>query len=290
MVEDWELTVKKLKLGGHMSAKAGLKHVVLNSRALQFDVVQLMLSDGREYQPYDFEEGTTEEFRKVSYGLTPFVHLPYVINPCESRRQRIGFYKNAFRLHCKLADELGARAVIIHPGYKKELEEDEARANLVDFLDSAWDEDWNLKILLETDAGSKNGSAIGSAEFIQQALLDLNQPQFGMCIDTVHLYARGIDLWEPVVRSEFLEEFQPWIKLVHLNSPDENVSLGSNRDRHNSPFSQYDWDHKSLFEALLPWPCILERRSLAIQAEDAKFIRKELGIEVKVSARKQKTS
>jgi len=188
-----------------------------------------------------------------------------------------------------MADEFGARAVVIHPGYKKDLEEEEAKANLIKFLDTAWNDDWNLKVLLETDAGSKNGSAIGSAEFIQDALTKLNQEHFGMCIDTVHLYARGVDLWDHDVREDFLDEYQPWINLVHLNSPDENVFLGSHLDRHNSLFSDRDWDHKSLFEALLPWPCILERRSLSIQAEDAKYIRDQLGIEMKVSARRQKT-
>jgi len=279
---------KKLKLGGHMSASDGLRHVVLNSRALQFDQVQIMLSNGRDYKPYDFEAGTTEEYRKVSFGLNTYVHLPYVINPCESRRQRIGFYKSAFRQHCQLANELGARAVVLHPGFKKELSEDEARDNLVEFLDSSWNEDWRIKILLETDAGSKNQSAVGSPEFIQTVLKELNQEPFAMCIDTVHLYARGIDLWNQRVREKFLDRYHSAIKLVHLNSPDPIVLLGSNRDRHNTAFADHKWDHKSLFKALMRWPLILERRSLAIQAEDAKFIRDQLGIEVKVSARKQK--
>jgi len=269
--------MKSVKIGGHLSIKDGLGGVVLAARALDYAYVQLMLGDGRSYTPVDLSTKDLEEYQKMMYGIGTYVHLPYVINPCEGEPSRVGFYKRAYRQFCSVASGLGAKAVVLHPGFKKELTEEKAMENMVKFLDSAHDEDWRLQCFLETDSGSKNGSAVGSPEFIQKALTQLDSTQFAMCIDTVHLYARGIDMWQKDVRSNLLSQFQKEIQLVHLNSPDPKVTLGSFLDLHNTPFQDRpEWKHKDLFKDLQYLPCILERRSLSVQEQDALYIRELL--------------
>jgi len=263
----------KLQLGGHVPAKEGLRYVISTARAMNYNVVQTMVGGGADYQPYDIPLTVALEYKKLIYGIETYVHLPYILNPCEGKPQRRGWGGRVFQEFCRTAQMIGAKAVVIHPGYKKQLELGEAQENCRKFFERYFEEDWEMDILLETDAGSKNGSAIGSLQFIKEVLEQLDHFRFGMCLDTEHLYARGIDLWDHDIRKRVLKDHGEQIRLIHLNVPDPEVDLGSNRDRHNSPFSSREWAHEPLIRDLESWPLILERRSLVVQEEDAAFVR-----------------
>ena len=262
------------RLGGHLGVEEGLRYVVMKARALGMSAVQIILGSGQKYDPIDIPDKVAEEWRKMTYGIATYVHLPFVINPCESLPRRVTFYKQAVKRHCVMASSLGARAVVMHPGYKKQLPQEIARKNLVRFVDEVWDDGWNLNLLLETDSGSKNGSAIGTPEVILQTLEALDHNQVGMCLDTAHMYARGTNLWNAPVLERFLKTYGRSIRLVHLNVPDEDVGFGSFRDRHNIAFEDREgWKHENLIQVLTArYDCILERRSIAVQEADMQFV------------------
>ena len=267
--------MKEMRLGGHLSAANGLRHVVVNARALGYNAVQIMVGGSREYKPYEITAKDARDFKETSFGIDLYVHLPYVINPCEDGPQRRAYYRHSFKQHVQAAVQLGARGVVIHPGYKKQLSEDRAHRNLLTFIEDSLAEDEGTYLLLETDAGSKNGSAVGSAELIAETIEVLEHPKVAMCLDTTHVYARGTDLWDKEIRQEFLSRFHRFIRLVHLNVPDLNVVLGGHLDRHNIPFEDRpEWSHEGLIKEMTErYPCILERRSLAVQEKDARYIR-----------------
>lgn len=266
-----------LRLGGHLRSSDGLRFLVMNARALDYNIVQTMVGGERDYSPQEIRAADAAELKKMLYGVELVVHLPYILNPCEADPRRRAMYRRTFKSYCEAAAAIGARSVVLHPGFKKELSESHALRNLAKFLEDNIEE-WNLKILLETDAGSKNGSAIGSLENLNEVISALDHPDVAMCIDTVHLYARGVDLWQKEVRQKMLSEYGHQIKLVHLNSPDPKVTLGSHLDRHSTPFEDRpEWDHKSMIEDLAHLPLILERKSLAVQEQDARFIRRLFG-------------
>lgn len=281
-----------LKLGGHLKiGDVGLRHTVITARALGYQLIQTMLSGTRDYTPYEIDPEDAAEFKKMAYGMELYVHLPYTINPCEPNGRRAAFYRNAIRQHAQVASSLGAKALVLHPGFRKEMPELEALQHLKKFLERTYDESWGMDLLLEGDAGSKNGSAVGSLEFMSLALEDVDHPGLGICIDTCHLYARGIDLWNPKVREEELQPYLRRIRLAHLNSPDPEVTLGSNLDRHNTPFEDRpEWDHAGLFNWLHDrnLPCVLERRSIAVQEKDVAFIRSITGRELTNGPRRGK--
>jgi len=265
----------KVKVGGYLSCESGLRHVVLNARALNYNVVQMMVGGSRDYKPYTIKEEDAREFKKTTFGISLYVHLPYVINPCEIMARRRNFYKHSVKQYIQVATMLGAKGVVLHPGFKKELTTEQAYQNLLKFMEDTVAEDEACDMLLETDAGSKNGSAVGSARFIADAVKDLMHPKIAMCMDTTHMYARGVDLWKKDLLDEYIDEFHRITRLVHLNVPDHNVKLGGHLDRHNTPFEERpEWDHSNMILQLTKrYPCVLERRSLAVQEKDIRFIR-----------------
>lgn len=268
-----------LRLGGHLKASEGLSLLVSTARGMDYNEVQMMVGDGRDYTPWEISEEDAEEFRKMMYGISTTVHMPYVINPCEEQGRRRSFYKKSFKAYVEASQAIGATKLVLHPGFKKELTEVQAYKNLMKFLEEVWDSDYRIQLLLETDSGSKNGSAIGSPEFILEVLNNSEIPGIAMCLDTCHMYARGVDLWNKAVREEFIETYGHSIKLVHLNVPDKEVRLGSFLDRHNTPFvERKDLNHGPMIKALAHLPLILERRSLLVQQKDNVFIREVLGV------------
>jgi len=262
------------RIGGSQPTDQGLEYAVLGARALNHEAMQIMLAGGREYDPREVPMEKAEEFRKLTHGMDIFVHLPYVVNPAEPRRYRRRFYLSSVRKFKEVAGLLGAKGVVLHAGFKKSSTKGEALDNVVKFVDALL-EDEGPDIYVEVDAGSKNGSAIGHPAFVSQALDILDNEHVGMCWDTTHLYARGIDLWDANVRQEMIERYGHHVRLVHLNVPDLTVILGGHLDRHNSPFSIREWDHEPFLRDLLNrWVGILERRSLVVQEEDTEFIKR----------------
>src|SRR5918995_6825906 len=90
-------------------------------------------------------------------------------------------------------------------------------------------------VLLENNVGQKN-SIGGTLEELRLILDRLNNSkQFGVCIDTCHLYASGSDLRTKEDVNIIFDKINATVglrqlKIIHLN--DSKGGLGSNLDRH----------------------------------------------------------
>lgn len=252
----------------------GIRYAAVNARALGIECMQIMVGESFSWSPYKLSDSVINEFRKLSYGVAVYVHLPYTINPCIGKGDpQYNRQKAVLRKYLDTCDAVGATAAVLHPGYKKEMSEEAARTNFVKFMEEISPTMPNVRLLFETDAGSKNGSKIGSPEFIEYSLDKLARGNFGMCIDTEHLYARGVNLWDNKVRNEFIERYDKLIELVHLNSPDPGVELGSNLDRHSVGFEGHHLDARDMVTDLVSrFPAVLERRSLVVTEKDVNYV------------------
>jgi deoxyribonuclease-4 len=99
-------------------------------------------------------------------------------------------------------------------------------------LELATDTTW---LLMENSAGT--GGTIGrSIEELATIYERLDgHPRLGICLDSCHLYASGVDVTDPAALDACLDEVDASIGLdrlraLHVN--DSATALGSNRDRH----------------------------------------------------------
>jgi deoxyribonuclease-4 len=236
-----------------------------------------MLGEGFSWSPYKLDQDSVNEFRKLVYGMAVYVHLPYTINPCVSKgSSNYNLQQSVIRKYLDVSEAVGATAVVLHPGYKKELTEAAARYNFLKFMEGVTkhvEDTSSLRVLLETDSGSKNGSKIGSPEFIYYVLGKLGKAHYGMCVDTEHMFARGVDLWDADIRLSFLSDYGSMVELVHLNAPDPGVGCGSFLDRHSIPFTEYPVDSTDMIRDLVcNYPAILERKSLVVIEKDVELV------------------
>jgi deoxyribonuclease-4 len=166
------------------------------------------------------------------------VHMPYLPNlsgpPGESYDRSV----KTLTEEMQRCDLLGISYLVIHLGSHMGRGSNSGIDQLVNALTAASEHSNSANqvvVLLENNAGHKN-SVGGTLEELRLILDRLDSSkQFGLCIDTCHLFASGYDLRTREDVDIILEKIKnvlglKELKIVHLN--DSKGGLGSNLDRH----------------------------------------------------------
>jgi deoxyribonuclease-4 len=164
------------------------------------------------------------------------VHAIYLINLASPDEE---LYDKSVATLCSTVDAacaIKADGVVFHvgshlgSGFEAGLER--ATPAIEQVLERCSDTTW---LLIENSAGT--GGTMGrSIEEIAQLVDRLgSHPRLGVCLDSCHLWASGVDVTDAAAFDAVLDEFHRQIGLDRLRALHVNDSvtpLGSNRDRH----------------------------------------------------------
>lgn len=210
---------RNLAVGAHVAPERPLE----DAEVLGADCVQVFLSDpqGWEKPP---ARADAEELRRSP--LPVYVHAPYLINVCSPRNNVRHGSRKILQQTCDAAAEVGAAAVIVHPGHAEdELESGFSRwVRTLDMLQS------QVPLYLENTAGGDNAVArrfdalAGLWDAVSTAKTDV---KLGFCFDTCHAHAAGEKLSDAVER---VLAIVGQIDLLHAN--DSRDPPGTGADRH----------------------------------------------------------
>ena len=161
------------------------------------------------------------------------VHAPYIVNLCNSNN--FDFSVNFLVQECERCDLLGVNKMVLHPGSAVNgMDRDIAIKNIIDGLNIILDNDYKVKILLETMAGK--GNEVGRTfEELAKIIEGVKfKDKIGVCLDTCHINDAGYELKD---FDKILEEFDRVIGLkylgcIHVN--DSKNEKGSHKDRHEN--------------------------------------------------------
>lgn len=161
-------------------------------------------------------------------------HAPYIVNPASSDPAKqefaIAFLKEELR-RCNL---MGIKQMVLHPGSAVNETREEGLNNIVKVLEAILDNDYDVKILLETMAGKGNECGINLDE-INYLLKNVKDgTKLGVCLDTCHLNDSGVSI---ASFDTYLDDFAKLIGIekigcVHIN--DSKNPLNSHKDRHEN--------------------------------------------------------
>ena len=161
-------------------------------------------------------------------------HAPYIVNPASSdpvkQEFAIAFLKEELR-RCNL---MGIKQMVLHPGSAVNETREEGLNNIVKVLEPILDNDYDVKILLETMAGKGNECGINLEE-INYLLKNVKDgTKLGVCLDTCHLNDSGVSI---ASFDTYLDDFAKLIGIekigcVHIN--DSKNPLNSHKDRHEN--------------------------------------------------------
>lgn len=161
-------------------------------------------------------------------------HAPYIVNPASNDPEKQNFAVEFLKEELRRCDLMGIRQMVLHPGSAVNETKEEGLNNIVKVLDGVLDNDYNVKILLETMAGKGNECGINLEEINYLLKNVKDNTKLGVCLDTCHLNDSGVDIKN---FDNYLDNFDKLIGLerigcVHVN--DSKNLISSHKDRHEN--------------------------------------------------------
>jgi deoxyribonuclease-4 len=254
-----------LPVGAHVSGSDPLAIAA----ELEADCVQVFLSDPQGWEKPPPRDDAAE-LRDSPIGL--YVHAPYLINVCSPKPNIRHGSRKILTQTCEAAAEVGALAVIVHPGHADDgIAEGVARwTSTLERMES------QVPVYLENTAGGDHAVARrfdALAQLWEAVGLAKTSVEVGFCFDTCHAHAAGEDLSDAIER---VRAIVGTIDLVHAN--DSRDEAGTGADRHaNIGAGQIDLDllRHMISEAQAPTVVETPRELEALRA-DMKFCREAL--------------
>jgi deoxyribonuclease-4 len=203
--------------------------------------VQLWTRSSRQWasRPLDDEQiaafKSAHAAERAAHGEFPAAaHASYLIN-LASENARIWERSTATLLdECRRAETLGVSQVIVHPGASSSSGATKRVAQALQRICAELPRRAKVRLLLEFTAGQ--GACVGASfESLDAMLQAAGEPRLGVCLDTQHLFAAGVDWTTPRGYAKTFRDFDRVVGLSHLEAfhlNDSKKPLGSRVDRH----------------------------------------------------------
>ena len=228
-----------MKLGFHISISGGFAKAAGRANSLNCETMQLFSHNPRAWILKKIEDKEAELFKETVsvFGISPVaVHMPYLPNLASFDKD---LYQKSTAFLCENINRthiLGADFLVLHPGSFGQNSRDQAISRIAGAINNALDRtNTKVKLLLENTAGQ--GTEIGN-DFSQlkKIISFINKKnRIGICLDTAHAFASGLDIATEKGLNHTLEDFDRKIgikKLCFLHLNDSKTPLGSMTDRH----------------------------------------------------------
>jgi len=227
-------------LGAHLSTQGGVPTVFARAATVGARAVALFAKNGNQWKGKPLEDEIRAQFfeERARIQVGPVLtHASYLINLAGT--DPVMYEKSIAAMIDELerAEQLGAYAVVLHPGAHLGLGVRFGIDQIARSLDRIHCAIPACKVvtLLETAAGQ--GSCLGSSFEELSAMLTLvdERHRVGICFDTCHVFSAGYELrtraaYEATIDSLGLHLGFENVGAFHLN--DSKRAIGSRVDRH----------------------------------------------------------
>ncbi len=235
-----------MKVGFHVSIAGGISNAVDNATKIGCTAFQIFSRNPRGWTAKALDPKDVESFKnklaesKIQQDSV-IVHMPYLPNLSGMSGQCYEKSVQTLAGEIVRCSTLGISYLVIHLGSHMGQGRNAGISQLVAAIKTARQQARNaerthpVRIILENSAGQKNsvGSTFADLRLIFDALPD--SEQYGICLDTCHLFASGHDLRTKDSVDETLADFNnsvgfDHLAFIHLN--DSKGDLNSGLDRH----------------------------------------------------------
>ena len=225
-------------IGAHVSPAGGPAKAVGRGEDLGARSIQIFNQNPRAWKPTVYSDEQVAAFREAMASSPVdalLIHAVYLLNAASDDPEIRARTLTSLIASLRAGDALGAHAVVLHPGSAKTGDVGEAIARAGGVIREALAESERCPLHLENTAGA--GGTLGRSFDELGALVEAAgaDPRLGVCLDSCHLLASGIEIRSPQALSDALDACESAvgkgrIGSLHLN--DSQTPLGSNRDRH----------------------------------------------------------
>lgn len=232
-------------IGAHTSASGGTHKAIARAIDDECEGFQLFTKNNNRWAQRMWTDQEAQRFRDsyAASGLRGLAsHTSYLINLCSSKAETVEKSIDALADELDRCALLGIPYLVMHPGSHVGQGEDRGIELICENLELVYEKEaagaWSsVTLLFENTAGQ--GTNLGWSLDHLEALFDgVHDPaRFGVCFDTCHAHAAGIDLTTPDGYEAFWSDFDEVVGIdrigvFHLN--DSKRELGSRVDRHEN--------------------------------------------------------
>jgi deoxyribonuclease-4 len=225
--------------GAHVSAAGGISKAIDRVEEISGNAVQIFTQSPRMWRPTEHGKDEIKRFRRrrrQARVKAVSCHALYLVN-LASRDETVRENSlTALRATMETAHAIGSEAVVFHVGSHLGIGFDDAvelvEPALRELLELTTDKLW---LCMENAAGA--GGTIGRSIAELAVLTDAldRHPRLGLCLDSCHWWASGVDVTDTDALENALDDLDARIgldriRVLHVN--DSQTALGSNRDRH----------------------------------------------------------
>jgi len=229
-----------MHFGGHVGTAGGIDTSIGRAHEMGAGALQVFTQSPRQWRHPEISAEAAERFRagRAKARIADVAcHATYLINLGSTDDATYGRSVRALRDTMAAARQIEADSVVVHLGSHLGRGLDAALHQLVPAVQIVLGEatGGSTWLLFENTAGA--GDTLGrTVEELAFVMGELGLPdRLGICLDTCHLWASGVDIADPGRVQDLLDEVDERIGLdrlrcLHVN--DAAVGLGANRDRH----------------------------------------------------------
>jgi len=226
---------KNIKIGFHISILNGIDKSVDRAIELGCTTYQIFTRNPRSWKFRELRQEEVQLYNKKinNAGISPvYAHLPYIPNISSPNPEIYFKSKQSLKEEVRRCKALEIPYIVIHLGSHLGFNETKARHRILEAINEA-SENGGPMILIENSSGS--GNRLGSRLEEISLLIKKAQPDLGVCFDTCHAYAAGLELrtnnglLETLMLIDKTFGFEK-LKLIHLN--DSKGDLFSGIDHH----------------------------------------------------------
>ena len=225
--------------GAHVSAAGGISKAIDRIEEIGGCAVQVFTQSPQMWKPTQHAPEEVERFRerrREAHVKYVACHALYLVNLASRDKEIRSKSFDALCATMETARAIGADSVVFHVGSHLGYGFDEAlkvvTPALRKLLERTTDDLW---LCLENAAGA--GGTIGRSVAELATLCDAigGHRRLGVCLDSCHWWASGVDVTDAVALEDGLRDLDSHIgldrlRVLHVN--DAKTPLGSNRDRH----------------------------------------------------------
>lgn len=225
-------------IGAHVSPAGGPAQAVARGEALGARAIQIFNQNPRAWAPTRYDDEQVAAFRQA-LAASPvdalLIHAVYLLNAASEDPEIRARTLTSLVASLDAGRRLGATAVVLHPGSAKTGDVGAAIARAGALIREALAESEGCPLHLENTAGA--GGTLGRSFEELAALIEAagGGGRLGVCLDSCHLLASGIEIRTPRALTAALDDLDRVVGIARLGSlhlNDSQAPLGSNRDRH----------------------------------------------------------
>jgi deoxyribonuclease-4 len=234
-----------MPIGAHVRAGGDLVPALERGAEIGAEVVQVFTQSPRAWKPLQYSDEVLRGYREAQARSTrvtqTFCHATYLINIAAPDPEVLDRSRACLRANFAVATAMGAHGLVLHVGSHRGRGFEASLPQVVDVLAQtlAAEPGGACPIVLENAAGT--GDTVGRSFDELAAILDAAEPgaasRLGVCLDTQHLWASGVDYSSVAKTDDVVARFDSVVgldRLVCLHLNDSKVELGANRDRHEN--------------------------------------------------------